>query len=42
MAKLAKVAKKIAKRTLYGLYFVAKVMATNWVLSPISAKNNEC
>src|SRR5271157_418920 len=37
IAKFAIVAKKIAKRTLYGLYLVAKDMAINWVLSPISA-----
>ena len=41
MAKLATVAKKTAKSTLYGLYFVAKVMAINWVLSPISAKTTK-
>jgi hypothetical protein len=36
--KLAIVAKKTAKSTLKALYRVAKDMAKNWVLSPISAK----
>ena len=38
MAKHATVAKKTAKSTFNGLYRVAKDIAKNWVLSPISAK----